>query len=94
VDVALLNSTGNFQPVPKNEFDAAISKNIFITHFCDVGFFCFEKYYAVMIQPPIITVTQPTAGIAPQMQTSVVRTAGFPPIITVALPIGKGLDVI
>ena len=31
--------------------------------------------------------------MAPQMHVSVVRRAGIPPIITVELPIGKGLTV-
>jgi hypothetical protein len=39
------------------------------------------------------TVGAPTATIAPQMQVSVLRTEGRPPIRTVALPAGKGLDV-
>lgn len=42
------------------------------------------------VYPPIITVTQPTAGIAPQTQTSDVRNACFPPINTVALPVTNG----
>ena len=39
------------------------------------------------------TVGDPTAAIAPQMHASVVRTAGIPPINTVALPIGNTLAV-
>lgn len=41
----------------------------------------------------MITVGQPTAAIAPQIHASDVRIAGLPSIITVALPIGNGLDV-
>ena len=49
--------------------------------------------HSTISYPPILTVTHPTAAIAPQMQASVVRKAGLPPIITVALPIGKMEDV-
>ena len=41
----------------------------------------------------MITEGSPTAAIAPQMQASVVRNAGMPPINTLVLPIGKGLAV-
>jgi hypothetical protein len=41
----------------------------------------------------MITVGAPTAAIAPQMQASLVRRAGFPAIKTVVLPIGNGLEV-
>jgi hypothetical protein len=41
----------------------------------------------------MVTVGQPTAALAPQAQVSPVRNAGFPPIITVLLPIVKGLLV-
>lgn len=46
-----------------------------------------------MYQPPIRTVGQPTAALAPQRQTSVVRIAGLPQINTVVLPIINGEDV-
>ena len=39
------------------------------------------------------TVGSPTAAMAPQMQLSVVRNAGTPPMNTVPLPLGKGLAV-
>src|SRR5574343_1929143 len=40
---------------------------------------------------PIITVGLPSAADAPQAQVSPTRSAGLPPIITVALPIKNGL---
>jgi hypothetical protein len=46
-----------------------------------------------LFYPPIITVGQPAAAVAPHKQASDVRIAGLPPIITVALPEGKMLDV-
>ncbi len=42
---------------------------------------------------PIITVGAPITAMAPQIQASVVRMAGRPPIRTVALPMGKALTV-
>ena len=46
-----------------------------------------------MLYPPIITVGSPTAAIAPQMQASVVLSAGLPAISTVALPVGNALTM-
>ena len=40
----------------------------------------------------MMTVGHPTAAIAPQPHTSVVRNAGLPPISTVVLPITNGDD--
>lgn len=40
-----------------------------------------------------MTVGSPTAAMAPQMQVSVLRMAGIPPMSTVLLPLGKGLAV-
>src|SRR5689334_3640878 len=42
---------------------------------------------------PISTVGEPTAAPAPQMQVSLVRSAGRPPISTVVLPDGNALEV-
>jgi hypothetical protein len=50
-------------------------------------------FFSFYLIHPIITVGSPTAAIAPQMQESVVLIAGMPPINTVALPIGKALEV-
>ena len=41
----------------------------------------------------MLTVGAPMAAMAPHMQASVVLKAGFPPIVTVVLPMGKALAV-
>jgi hypothetical protein len=52
-----------------------------------------KKLLSVSISYPIVTVGQPTAALAPQIQASPVLMAALPPIMTVTLPIGKELTV-
>jgi hypothetical protein len=78
VPLSRLNRGGKLQPVPRKELNA--------------GLLCSDAITPVPAHP-IMTVGSPTAAIAPQIQLSVVRNAGTPPIITVLLPDGNGLAV-